>query len=102
MVLPVKGSGLLHVQDIDRALDEADEAAVPARIGANPAGRRFGQSAATVAELDAFAGPKNGLGQLADGAFFRMHQMQGNAFGGTWAYAWQLAQAGYQDKEGIW
>ena len=87
MVFSAKSAGFFDGKNIHGTLNEAQERAIAARVGANVAGRFFRQGAAHFAEMHGFAGANQDLREVVDGLGFRLDQVQRNSFGRAWADA---------------
>ena len=101
VVFAVEGRGLFHAKDVSGVLDEADQAGVAARVGANGAGVSLGQGAADGAVADAFARLDEELGELFRFVRVALDEMQRQAFRGARADAGQLVQGGDELGDGI-
>jgi hypothetical protein len=82
-------------------LDDTDNRTVAPSVAADLARGSFGQRAARRAELDAFAGANDGIGQLLCIGAFGLDEVQGDAFRGARADARQAIQRGDEGRDGF-
>ena len=101
MVFAAKGVRLFQTQDVRGPFHDANDRGVTPAVGADAARVRLGQRPATRAEADAFARVDDELRELANGGRVRLHQMQGNALGGTGPDAGQFAERGGEGGDGF-
>ena len=101
VVAATEGVGLLQAQDVQGALDDAQDAVGPGGVGTDGAGLGFGEGTAVLAEADAFTGGEEGVGEGACDCRVRLDEMEGEAFRGTRTDAGQAAEGGAEGNDGF-
>ena len=93
--------GFFEAQDVQGALNDAKDAVGPGGVGTDGAGLGFGEGSAVLAEADAFARGKEGVGEGAGDRGVRLDEMEGQAFSGSWADAGQRAESRAEGNDGF-
>jgi len=96
MILSAKRARLFDAENVDRLFHDTNQRGIATRVRAEMAGIDFGERTADLAKRDAVASGGNRFGEVSDRHGIRLHQVQGDTFGGARADSRQLAEGGYQ------
>ena len=101
MVAAAEGMGFLEAQDVQGALDDAQDAVGPGGVGTDGAGLGFGEGPTVLAETDAIARGKEGVGEGAGDRGVRLDEVEGQALSGARADPGQSAEGRAEGNNGF-